>query len=58
MTRSVPPIPAADLDALVPTQDRSWARDYRHHESLAFRILLWGTWPLIVVMFALLAVAK
>ena len=57
MTRSVPPIPAADLEALVPTQDRS-AVDYRHHESLAFRILMWGTWPLVVVMFALLVIVK
>ena len=35
--------------------NRSWSRDYRSHETLAFRILMLGTWPLVVVIFALLA---
>ena len=55
MAKHLPYIDPADLEALVPTQDRSWAVDYRHHESLAHRIFMFGVWPLAIVTFVLLA---
>jgi hypothetical protein len=54
--RTVPPIPAVHLEALVPSQDRSEHRDYG--SDLAFKLFMRGAWPVIIVMFVALWVAR
>ena len=56
MTRSVPPIPAAHLEALIPSQDRSERRDYG--SDLAFRIWTYGMSAIGIVGTLFWAVAR
>jgi hypothetical protein len=45
------------IEGVEPTA-KSWSTADRYNESLAFRIFMWGTWPLIVVILIALAVTR